>query len=54
MHFYMPPETNGVDLMSDGETDRTVLDTLLAVMPEFGIQPFEARAKSIGFIFNRI
>jgi len=25
-HFYMPPEANAVDLMSDGQTDRGVLD----------------------------
>jgi len=53
-HFYMPPEVNGVDLMSDGETDRGVLDTLLSVLPEFGVFPFEARKESTGFIFNRI
>ncbi len=54
MHFYMPPEVNAVDLMSDGETDRGLLDTLLAVLPEFGVHPFEARKESTGFIFNRI
>ncbi|ORW60983.1 3-hydroxybutyryl-CoA dehydrogenase [Mycobacterium parmense] len=54
MHFYMPPEINAVDLMSDGETDRGLLDTLLAVLPEFGVYPFEARRESTGFIFNRI
>lgn len=54
MHFYMPPELNAVDLMSDGQTDRGLLDTLLAMLPEFGIRPFEARKESTGFIFNRI
>jgi 3-hydroxybutyryl-CoA dehydrogenase len=54
MHFYMPPEINGVDLMSDGETDRGLLDTLLTVLPEFGVHPFEARRECTGFIFNRI
>ena len=54
MHFYMPPEINAVDLMSDGETDRGLLDTLLAVLPEFGVHPFEARRECTGFIFNRI
>jgi 3-hydroxybutyryl-CoA dehydrogenase len=53
-HFYMPPEVNAVDLMSDGETDRGLLDTLLTVLPEFGVFPFEARKESTGFIFNRI
>jgi 3-hydroxybutyryl-CoA dehydrogenase len=54
MHFYMPPENNAVDRMSDGETDRGLLDTLLRVLPEFGVYPFEARKESTGFIFNRI
>src|SRR6201993_115770 len=54
MHFYMPPEVNAVELMSDGETDRGLLDTLLTVLPEFGVYPFEARRESTGFIFNRI
>lgn len=53
-HFYMPPEVNGLDLMSDGETDRGLLDSLLAVLPEFGVYPFEARRECTGFIFNRI
>ncbi len=54
MHFYMPPESNAVDLMSDGETDRGLLDTLLTVLPEFGVHPFEARRECTGFIFNRV
>jgi 3-hydroxybutyryl-CoA dehydrogenase len=54
MHFYMPPEVNAVELMSDGQTDRGLLDTLLTVLPEFGVYPFEVRRESTGFIFNRI
>jgi 3-hydroxybutyryl-CoA dehydrogenase len=54
MHFYMPPEVNAVELMSDGQTDRDLLDTLLTLLPEFGVYPFEARQESTGFIFNRI
>lgn len=53
-HFYMPPQLNAVDLMSNGHTDRGLLDTLLAVLPEFGVHPFEARKESTGFIFNRV
>jgi 3-hydroxybutyryl-CoA dehydrogenase len=53
-HFYMPPQFNALDLMSDGHTDRGLLDTLLAVLPEFGVQPFEARKECTGFIFNRV
>ncbi|MGH3968701.1 MAG: 3-hydroxyacyl-CoA dehydrogenase family protein [Mycobacterium sp.] len=54
MHFYMPPDINAVELMSDGETDRGLLDTLLAVLPEFGVHPVEVRKESTGFIFNRV
>jgi 3-hydroxybutyryl-CoA dehydrogenase len=54
MHFYMPPEFNAIDLMSDGKTDRGLLDTLLTVLPEFGVYPFEARQECTGFIFNRV
>jgi 3-hydroxybutyryl-CoA dehydrogenase len=53
-HFYMPPQFNALDLMSDGETDRGLLDTLLAVLPEFGVYPFEAQRECTGFIFNRV
>lgn len=54
MHFYMPPMFNALDLMSDGETDRGLLDTLMTVLPEFGVHPFEARRECTGFIFNRV
>ncbi|WP_033216172.1 3-hydroxyacyl-CoA dehydrogenase family protein [Kitasatospora phosalacinea] len=54
MHFYMPPKQSAVDLMSDGRTDRAVLDFLLAELPRYGVHPFEARKESTGFIFNRI
>jgi 3-hydroxybutyryl-CoA dehydrogenase len=53
-HFYMPPQFNALDLMSDGETDRGLLDTLLTILPEFGVHPFEARKECTGFIFNRV
>ena len=54
MHFYMPPWQSAVDLMSSGHTDRAVLDLLLRELPRYGVQPFEARRESTGFIFNRV
>ncbi|CAM3783434.1 3-hydroxyacyl-CoA dehydrogenase family protein [Tsukamurella ocularis] len=54
LHFYMPPTANAADVMSDGETAREVIDTLLTVLPEFDVHPFEARRESTGFIFNRV
>ncbi|MBE1574334.1 3-hydroxyacyl-CoA dehydrogenase family protein [Amycolatopsis roodepoortensis] len=53
-HFYMPPTQNAVDVMSSGQTDREVLDFVLAVLPEYGVHPFEAHKESTGFIFNRV
>ena len=54
LHFYMPPIQNAVDVMSCGKTDRVVIDFVMATLPRFGVQPFEARRESIGFIFNRV
>jgi 3-hydroxybutyryl-CoA dehydrogenase len=54
IHFYMPPKQNAVDVMSCGQTDRDVLDFVLATLPRFGFSPFEARRESTGFIYNRI
>ncbi|GAA2081660.1 3-hydroxyacyl-CoA dehydrogenase family protein [Streptomyces albiaxialis] len=53
-HFYMPPTQNAIDIMSDGQTDRAVIDLLLRELPRFGVHPFEAHKESTGFIFNRI
>lgn len=54
MHFYMPPRSNAVDLMSDGETDPELLSSLQAILPEYDIHPFVALRESTGFIFNRV
>ena len=54
MHFFRPPEQAAVELMSDGHTDRAVIDLLLGALPAFGLRPFEARQESVGFVFNRI
>ncbi len=54
VHFYMPPQQNAVDLMSDGRTDPAVIDLLLEVLPRYGVHPFLTRRESTGFIFNRI
>lgn len=54
IHFYMPPKQNAVDVMSCGQTDRGVIDFVMATLPQFGLYPFEARRESTGFIFNRV
>ena len=53
-HFYMPPERTAVEVMSCGRTDPTLVALLLEVLPAYGLQPFEVRRESTGFIYNRI
>ncbi|WP_232069237.1 3-hydroxyacyl-CoA dehydrogenase family protein [Mycobacterium saskatchewanense] len=54
IHFYMPPDQSAVDIMSCGQTERSVMDFVKETLPLFGIYPFEAHKESIGFIFNRV
>ncbi|MFF4173093.1 3-hydroxyacyl-CoA dehydrogenase family protein [Streptomyces sp. NPDC001744] len=54
MHFYMPPKQNAIDIMSDGHTDRGIIDLLKRELPHYGVFPFEAHKESTGFIFNRV
>jgi 3-hydroxybutyryl-CoA dehydrogenase len=54
LHFYMPPERTAVEVMSCGRTDPSVIRTLMEVLPRYGLQPFEVRTESTGFIYNRI
>lgn len=53
-HFYMPPVSNVVEIMSCGPTDQEVIDLLMEKLPAFGLVPFEVRQESVGFIYNRI
>lgn len=53
-HFYMPPERTAVEVMSCGRTDPAVIRLLMEVLPSYGLQPFEVRRESTGFIYNRI
>jgi 3-hydroxybutyryl-CoA dehydrogenase len=53
-HYQQPPELNGVELMSCGQTDEGIIEALMARIPEYGLAPFHVRRESDGFIFNRI
>ncbi|MGW5456571.1 3-hydroxyacyl-CoA dehydrogenase family protein [Nocardia sp. NPDC003979] len=53
-HFYMPPASTALDVMSNGHTSQEVLDFVLRTFPEYGLHPFLCRKESTGFIFNRI
>ncbi|MFC6011583.1 3-hydroxyacyl-CoA dehydrogenase family protein [Nocardia lasii] len=53
-HFYMPPQTTALDVMSDGNTSKDVIDFVLKTFPDYGLHPYLVRKESTGFIFNRI
>ena len=53
-HFYMPPDSIAVEVMSCGRTDAAVVDLLMDVLPRYGVVPFRVRRESVGFIYNRI
>jgi 3-hydroxyacyl-CoA dehydrogenase, NAD binding domain len=53
-HYYQPTQLNMVELMSCGKTDQRIIDTLLQILPVYGLVPFHVRRESDGFIFNRI
>ena len=53
-HFYMPPVQNFVEVMSCGETDPHVIETLLSLLPRYGLEPLHVRKESMGFVFNRV
>jgi len=53
-HYYQPTQLNMVELMSCGKTDQRIIETLVQVLPMYGLVPFLVRRESDGFIFNRI
>lgn len=54
MHYYMPPGTMVVELMTCGFTDPDIIKFLTARSKEVGTIPYVARRESTGFIFNRL
>ncbi|KAJ4249792.1 hypothetical protein NW762_012134 [Fusarium torreyae] len=54
MHYYMPPKTMVVELMTDGLTDDDIFPFLVARLKETAALPYVARKESTGFIFNRL
>jgi 3-hydroxybutyryl-CoA dehydrogenase len=53
-HYYMPPDRNGVEIMSCGQTDPAIIDTLMKETKRHGFIPFHVKKESLGFIFNRL
>jgi 3-hydroxybutyryl-CoA dehydrogenase len=53
-HYYMPPDRNGVEIMSCGQTDPAIIDKLMVETKRHGFVPFHVKKASLGFIFNRL
>ncbi|KAF5020293.1 hypothetical protein F66182_7669 [Fusarium sp. NRRL 66182] len=54
MHYYMPPKSMVVELMTDGFTDENIFPFLVDRLKETAALPYVARRESTGFIFNRL
>lgn len=53
-HYYMPPDRNGVEIMSCGHTDPAIIEKLMVETKRHGFIPFHVKKDSLGFIFNRL
>jgi 3-hydroxyacyl-CoA dehydrogenase len=53
-HYFMPPNTMLVELMTDGHTDPAIIAFMVERQKETGTMPYVARKESTGFIFNRL
>jgi 3-hydroxybutyryl-CoA dehydrogenase len=53
-HYYMPPDRNGVEIMSCGQTDPAIIQKLLVETKRHGFMSFHVKKDSLGFIFNRL
>lgn len=53
-HYYMPPDRNGVEIMSCGQTDPAIIEKLMVETKRHGFIPFHVKKESLGFIFNRL
>lgn len=54
MHYFMPPDVNIVELMTDGNTDASIFPFLVEKLKEVGLSPYVAQKESTGFIINRL
>lgn len=54
MHYYMPPSTMVVELMTCGHTDPPIIEHLVQKSRDVGTLPYVAKKESTGFIFNRL
>jgi 3-hydroxyacyl-CoA dehydrogenase len=54
MHYYMPPQSMVVEIMTDGCTDSAIFPFIVERSKEVATLPYLARKESTGFIFNRL
>lgn len=54
VHFTMPPEVPGVDLMSSGKTRGEIIEWLPAELTKYGLIPFVLVLNTLGFPGNRL
>lgn len=53
-HYGQPPEAPQVELVTDGQTDERIFETLSEELPKHGFVTAVARKESVGFIINRV
>ena len=51
---YMPPDRNGVEIMSCGRTDPAIIEKMMEETKRHRLVPFHVKKESLGFIFNRL
>lgn len=54
MHYYTPPDCRVVELMTCGETDKSIFPFMVQKLKETNFKPYIARYESTGLIYNRV
>jgi 3-hydroxyacyl-CoA dehydrogenase len=53
-HYIMPPDSQIVELMTDGQTDPEIFPFYVERLKEMGMHPIVAKRESPGFVINRV
>lgn len=54
MHYYMPPQSNPVEIMPNPHTSAEIAPLLYQEAAKHGLYPYHVRKESVGLIANRI
>ncbi|KAL9082521.1 MAG: hypothetical protein Q9165_008870 [Trypethelium subeluteriae] len=54
VHYQMPPGATTVEIMTDGQTDKEIIQFMNDALADAGMQPVIARKESTGLILNRL